>query len=159
MNIFKINSQGLIKSEIDEDVFNSIVSGKEDRVFSVQRFSEDHVFDLQRFEGDEGTNYTATTLQGLSDALTSTSYTNIYITSTITVSATTTLDLNGKTISGTIDKLLKVGNDGNLTISDSSGTGKITTSSGTAIYVDCGTLTVSSGTITGNNTGYSKTYI
>ena len=34
MNIFKINSQGLIKSQVDEDVFNSIIGGEEDHVLA-----------------------------------------------------------------------------------------------------------------------------
>ena len=40
MNIFKINSQGLIKSDNTEDVFNSIIGGDEGRIFDLQRFDD-----------------------------------------------------------------------------------------------------------------------
>ncbi len=58
MNIFKINSQGLIKSEIDEDVFNSTISG-EDRIFSMQRFADTYSL-RQSSTGNGASNFSTT---------------------------------------------------------------------------------------------------
>lgn len=73
---------------------------------------------------------------------------NTELTESLTVNTTVTLDLAGCTITGA----LTIGTNGNLTIDDSMGDGKIT-STGTTITANGGTLTLNGGTIHATNPG------
>lgn len=76
------------------------------------------------------------------------------LTASLTVNTTVILDLAGYTISGA----LTIGTNGNLTIGDSVGDGKIT-SADTTITVQGGTLTLNGGTIESTSTSSSSAAI
>ena len=79
---------------------------------------------------------------------------NTELTESLTVNTTVTLNLAGCTITG----VLTIGTNGNLTIVDSVGSGKIT-STGTTITANGGTLTLNGGTIESTSTSSSSAAI
>lgn len=81
------------------------------------------------------------------------------VTKSICVDAEVVIDLNGHTISGSIPEVFSIGSNGNLTIKDSVGTGKVKADFNTSwggIAVNGGVFILESGTIEagGASTGY-----
>ena len=79
---------------------------------------------------------------------------NVELKAVQTISKAITLDLNGKTISSTIDEFITIAKGGDLTINDEVGTGRIentsTGANGGVIDLTGGILTVKGGTIASN---------
>ena len=92
--------------------------------------------------GETGYATLAGAIEAATDGATIMLVANTELTESLTVNTTVILDLAGCTITGA----LTIGTNGNLTIDDSVGDGKIT-STGTTITANGGTLTLNGGTI------------
>lgn len=80
---------------------------------------------------------------------------DVVLTEKQTISKTITLDLNGKTISSTVNQFITIAKGGDLTVNDATGEGRIenttTGSWGGTIVMTGGVLTVNGGTIAANS--------
>ena len=78
---------------------------------------------------------------------------DVELTAVQTISKAITLDLNGKTISSTVDQFITIAKGGELTINNATGEGRIeNTATGSVIYMTGGSLTVEGGAVASKGT-------
>lgn len=81
---------------------------------------------------------------------------NVVLTAQQTIAKAVVLDLNGKTISTTVNQFITIVKGGDLTVNDATGEGRIEntatdSSSGRVIFMEGGVLTVNGGTLASNS--------